>query len=119
MVEFGRIGNVTKREIMVGKVDQRGIKMIMVGYAPGHASDVYHMYNPITKRIILTQDVTWAAWHHEDPIGNAKLFSTYKNTTTDMDEVYVTIYLLGTQTVHKKVSPKILALLQTIQEQKS
>ena len=92
MVEFGRIAYVTKRDKMIGKLDQRGVKMIMVGYAEGHSSDVYRMYNPGTKRVILTRDVTWAEWQRRDPTADENLFSKYPITTPGMDEVHVTTY---------------------------
>ena len=46
--------------------------------------------NPVTKRAILTRDVTWADWHHKDPTDNTKLFSMYKHTAPGTDEVYIT-----------------------------
>ena len=91
-MEFGRIGYVTRRDKMIGKLEQRGHKMIMVGYAESHASGVYRMYNPETKRVILTRDVTWADWQRKTPTDDTELFSKYPNATPGMDEVYVTTY---------------------------
>lgn len=42
---FGRTGIVTIRRKFSGKWKERGIKMIMVGYARGHPPDTYRMYH--------------------------------------------------------------------------
>jgi hypothetical protein len=36
---------------------EKGIKMLMVGYTADSLVDMYRMYNPITKKIIQSQDV--------------------------------------------------------------
>ena len=59
MADVGRIGYVTRRDVkMKGKLAERAINCIMVGYARNHAGDVYRLYNPSTKRILLSRDVT-------------------------------------------------------------
>ena len=91
MVEFGRIGYVTKREKILGKLEERSTKMIMVGYATNHSGDVYRMYNPRTRRIILTRDVKWADWTNKNPKDDMDLFSTYDSVDTvpGVNEMYV------------------------------
>ena len=42
-----------------GKLGDRGITMIMVGYANHHECDVYQMLNLGTGRITETQDIIW------------------------------------------------------------
>ena len=42
-----------------GKVGDRGVTMIFVGYADDNAGDVYRMYNPFTKYVVVTRDVMW------------------------------------------------------------
>jgi hypothetical protein len=37
-----------------GKVGDRGITMVFVGYADGHARNCYRMYNPVTTRLCVT-----------------------------------------------------------------
>ena len=92
MIEFGRIGYVTRHNKMIGKLAQRGEKMLMVGYVENHSSGVYRMYNPGTKRVILTRDVTWAEWQRKDPTRDGDLFTLYSDTTPGQDEVYVLTY---------------------------
>ncbi len=43
-----------------GKVGDRGITMVFVGYADKHAGYCYRMYNPVTSRVSVTQDVIWS-----------------------------------------------------------
>jgi hypothetical protein len=56
-IEFGRQGYVTDRKKIKRKDKQRGIPMIMVGYADNHSPDEYRMYNPNTETVILLPDV--------------------------------------------------------------
>ena len=42
-----------------GKVKDRGVTMLFVGYATQHEGDCWHMYNPETKRILQMRDVIW------------------------------------------------------------
>ena len=42
-----------------GKVGDRGITMVFVGYADGHTGNCYNMYNPVTSRVCETWDIIW------------------------------------------------------------
>ena len=78
LIEFGRIRYITRRDTKIkGKLSERAIKCIMVGYARNHARDVYRLYNPSTKRISLSRDVTWADWKWEAPRANMDVFIQY------------------------------------------
>ena len=44
---------------MRSKLDTRGRTGIFVGYADGHAGNVYRFINIQTKKIILSRDVQW------------------------------------------------------------
>ena len=57
LVEFGRIGYVTNRSKIKSKMSSRSFKAIMVGYAKEHSSDTFRMYNPTTRKVILTRDI--------------------------------------------------------------
>ena len=59
LVQFGRVGYVAKKSKVKAKMNERGYTAIMVGYAPNSGSGTYRMYNPKTKRVIHTRDVTW------------------------------------------------------------
>ena len=54
---FGEAGTVTTGKD--GKVGTRGVTMIFVGYADKHGGDCYRMFNPITRQISETRDVTF------------------------------------------------------------
>ena len=52
---FGEAGIVKNGKD--GKVGDRGITMLFVGYADEHAGNCYRMYNPVTSRVSVTQEV--------------------------------------------------------------
>ena len=62
LVQFGRIGYVTKRTKQ-RKLDEKAWKCVMIGYSDDHAGDTYRMFKPDTKKIVDTRDVKWAKWH--------------------------------------------------------
>jgi hypothetical protein len=54
-----------------GKVKDRGVTMLFVGYATQHEGDCWRMYNPETKKVSQTRDVIWLnRMYYEEP--NAK-----------------------------------------------
>ena len=55
---------------MVDKI----FKAIMIGYEDNHMRDTYKLYNPDTKRTIMTRDVKWADWKIIDPVETFKIF---------------------------------------------
>ena len=52
LIQFGRIGFVTYRAKIRGKMKPRSMRCIMVGYASNHAADTYLMFNPRRRKII-------------------------------------------------------------------
>ncbi len=54
---FGEAGIV--KEGKKGKVLNRGLTMMFVGYSEDHAKNVFQMYNPVAIRIVQTRDVIW------------------------------------------------------------
>ena len=54
---FGEAGIVKNKKD--GKVGDRGITMMFVGYANSHAGNCYRMYNPVTSRVCETRDIIW------------------------------------------------------------
>ena len=93
MVEFGRVGYVTKREKISGKLEDRATKCVFIGYGRNHSGDTYRMYNPVTKRVILSRDVKWAEFKKIDPKANMDIFIKYNSTDTvpGIDEINVNI----------------------------
>ena len=59
MIEFGRIGYVTDRKQFKQKHKARANPFVMVGYALNHSIDTYRMYNPKTRKVVITRDVRW------------------------------------------------------------
>ena len=59
MVPWGWAGVVKLTGKFNGKLKDKGILMMFVGYPDNHAGDAYRMYNEKTKRIIVTRDVVW------------------------------------------------------------
>jgi transposase InsO family protein len=88
LVQFGRIGYVTIRNT-TAKLTPKSIKMVMLGYAPDHAGDVYRLYNPETKRIVESRDVTWAEWHGGPDVPESlKMFAKDMAVDVDDDEIH-------------------------------
>jgi hypothetical protein len=54
---FGEAGIV--KNIKDGKVGDRGITMMFVGYAQDHTGNCYRMYNPVTLGDSETRDIIW------------------------------------------------------------
>jgi hypothetical protein len=54
---FGEAGTV--KEGKKGKVLDRGVTMIFVGYDNYHSGNCYRMYNPVTSRVVITRDAIW------------------------------------------------------------
>ncbi len=42
-----------------GKVGDRGVTTLFVGYADGHAGNCYRMYNPMTSQVCESRDIIW------------------------------------------------------------
>ena len=62
MNPFGRIGYVKTKKKIAGKFVEKTTKCIHLSNAEDHPHDTYRMYNPMTRAVILTRNVTWAAW---------------------------------------------------------
>jgi hypothetical protein len=54
---FGEAGIV--KDSKKGKVLNRGLTMMFVGYSEDHAKNVFRMYNPVASRIAQTLDAIW------------------------------------------------------------
>lgn len=57
---FGRMGFVTIRTKMKRKLAKRSFKAFMVGKPNHHVRDSYYMYNPKTRKVIVSRDIRWA-----------------------------------------------------------
>ena len=74
LVPFRRIGYVAKKDNIKGKMIQWGFPTIMVEYAVNPATETYRMYNPATKRVILTHDMKWHVFDGENAANDPTLF---------------------------------------------
>ncbi len=54
---FGEAG--TEKEKKEGKVLDRGVTMMFVGYNNYHSGNCYHMYNLVTSRVVITRNAVW------------------------------------------------------------
>jgi hypothetical protein len=54
---FGEAGVVRRGKD--GKLGDRGLPMVFVGYSDNHSWDCYRMWNPKTNKITETRDVIW------------------------------------------------------------
>ena len=65
---WGEAGVV--REGKDGKTGDRGTKMMFVGYPHNRESDCKRMFNPQTKRVVVTRDVIWMhEMYYKEPMG--------------------------------------------------
>ena len=58
LIQFGRIAVVHKHKKQA-KINEKGFPAMMVGYALNHGAGTYRLYNPKTKRIIMSRNIKW------------------------------------------------------------
>lgn len=57
--EFGSMAVVTTKTESTGKLDDRGVVAMFVGYCPEHAKDTYRFIHLSTKKVIRSRDYKW------------------------------------------------------------
>ena len=82
MRTFGEVGTV--RTGKYGKVGNRGVTMMMVGYADDHDRTCYLMFNPFRNSIVESRDVTWLHRMYYPPF-NADVTRLYPLVLTEAD----------------------------------
>ena len=86
LVQFGRIGVVKKKGKQAKMVD-KGYPAMMVGYALNHGAGTYRLYNPKTKRIIMSRDVKWMDFKSKRIESEFQLFEPgIKSVSSDENE---------------------------------
>ena len=84
---FGEIAIVKDNGLKIkGKLKDRGMKAMFVGYADNHAGNVYRFVNLKTKRVILSRDITWMNKLYGDIYGQrdvGKRYNLKDNTSED------------------------------------
>jgi hypothetical protein len=110
---IGEIGKVTIKHDIQGKLENRGLIRIFVGYSFDHTNDIYWMLNLNFKRIIPTIYVVWIGkcynnWHKN------KAPSNHNDNDQDIEdsmEEYVTMNTressIGKDQVTQKENQKI------------
>eukprot|EP00804_Cyclotella_cryptica_P000019 CCRYP_013697-RA/>CCRYP_013697-RA protein AED:0.44 eAED:-0.15 QI:0/0/0/0.5/1/1/2/0/583 len=70
MRTFGEAGVVKRGKN--GKLGDRGIPMVFVGYAENHSHDCYRMWYPTTRKVTESRDVIWLhrMYYQDDVIGD-------------------------------------------------
>ena len=53
---------------------EKMFKSTMLGYANNHTRYTYKLYNPDTKRVIMTRGVKCSYWKMTDPLETLKMF---------------------------------------------
>ena len=56
---WGKAGTVKLKTQLTGKLKDRGVQCMFVGYAKDHTGDIYRMWGPNTNGIHETQDIIW------------------------------------------------------------
>ena len=56
---WGEAGTVTIKTKVFPKLEDRGVHCLFVGYALDHPNDTYRMYDPKTRGVRVTRDITW------------------------------------------------------------
>ena len=59
LIEFGRVGLVTIKSAKAGKLKDKSEPMLIVGYAKEYPVGTYRLYNPKTKRVVVSDSVQW------------------------------------------------------------
>ena len=72
--EFGHIGYITKHDKFKKQLEDKTLKGIMIGYSKNHARYMYKLYNPETRRVLLTRYVKWVDWKMTNPTETLKMF---------------------------------------------
>jgi len=63
---FGEECIASDRSTNKAKLNPRGKKCLFVGYAKMHAAGTYRLFNPATRKIILSRDVTFICSKREE-----------------------------------------------------
>eukprot|EP00957_Ditylum_brightwellii_P008282 626447-Ditylum_brightwellii.AAC.1 len=64
---WGKAGVVKTNKKTTIKMKPHGVTCMMSGYAVNHIDRVYHMWNPKTNRVLVSQDVMWLKWMYFQP----------------------------------------------------
>ena len=86
--QFGEVGFIMQRNNKIkSKINNRGKKGIMVGYAKQSTEDTYRMFNLGTNKVASTRDVKWTEKLYNKGFNSSKEQSDYYTASEeDTDE---------------------------------
>jgi len=56
---FGKAGTVKMATRSLGKLANRGVQCMMVGYAENCDGDIHHMWNPVNIHVHVNREIFW------------------------------------------------------------
>jgi hypothetical protein len=56
---WGEAGTVKLKSRSHTKLDDRGHTCMFVGYSTAHAGNTYRMWDPRSRRVLITRDIRW------------------------------------------------------------
>ena len=80
LVQSWRIIYVEKKDKIKGKMTEWVFPAIMVRYAENSATGMHGVYNPATKRVILTHDIKWHGFYGANTSNEPTLFDFTEDT---------------------------------------
>ena len=83
---FGEMGVVTLVRKINGKLVDRGINCMFVGYSENHPSDVYRMFDFHTRRIKQSRNIEWLGKTYGELKGITKVNVTRVTVDDDMED---------------------------------
>ena len=86
---WGEAGVVKLFNKRTSKIFDRGFTCMFVGYPISHASDTYRMWDPRSRRVHTTRDVTWLKRMYFPKVGptnNVEYIQNNQNESIDVDE---------------------------------
>ena len=88
---FGEIGIVTRHnnQPIRGKLDDRGVPCVFLGYAKDHSANVYRMLKLDTNAVIITRDIVWLKKMYYEYMGMTKIkkYNVEEDKPTDNESV--------------------------------
>lgn len=85
---FGEVGIVTFRKgNKSNKIKNRGQPCVMVGYSSEHPKGTYQMFDPKTRKVILTRDVNWIGKNYQKWKKSRKELESDSETESEEEEI--------------------------------
>ena len=110
---FGEIAIVKDNGLKIkGKLKDRGMKAMFVGYADNHTGHVYRFMNLKTKKFHLSQDITWMNKLYGDIYRQKNVGERYNLKDNTSEDKFIEIETEG-ETQKPRSIPREVRNLQT------